>query len=101
MIYTKAVSEGNITDNFKAINIACEEKMTLPETLKAITQFAIGESIPLVNYTKQRDTLGYCNKFYPSVDCGPISVERLKDLLPGFSPISLNEALQKSVSFCV
>lgn len=38
-------------------------------------------------------------KFYPSVDCGPISVAKAKEEI-GFNPTPLEEAIRASVEFC-
>ena len=44
------------------------------------------------------ETDGFCHKFYPSVDCGPISIEKGRSLLD-FNPTPLDEVVEKSVKF--
>ena len=118
------LTDSSSTEPFRAFNIACEEKQTLVEMLKLI-ETEIRQTKGLENATEEGQLLepiqpsenqnaegsassssssssGPANraiKFYPSVDCGPISISKAREGI-GFVPSNLAEALRASVEFC-
>ena len=73
-------------------NLAFEETPSLKEFLELVGECA-GAGRPLeIARVVEPDT------FYPSVNCGPVAIDRAKKSL-GFEPTSLKEAVRKTVAF--
>jgi hypothetical protein len=45
MQYSQAIKSGQRSDKFIAVNVACEEQITLPEVLSLIFQMSTGEPV--------------------------------------------------------
>ena len=73
-------------------NLAFEETPSLKGFIELIGDCANVASPLNLAHVVEPDT------FYPSVNCGPVSIDRAKKSL-GFKPTSLKEAVRKTVAF--
>ena len=107
LIYGLVSSIKSKTKGFKAYNIACEEQMNLKEFVKLtnellLDQLEIKSKRNITKYTESKgdsdDNSKDCEGFYPSVDCGPISISKATRELK-FKPTPLVDAIKESIKF--
>lgn len=62
-----------------SFNLACPEQLTLPELQKAILK-ELQVQLKTDKSVEFEQTKGeYCYKFFPSVNCGPISIAKAQE----------------------
>lgn len=81
----------------QSVNVCCDEVPTLGEFLNEIGRCLGVSSVSVVS---DRDLPGPASIFYPSVECGPLSNRKAKELL-GYRPSDLRKSITKTVTFFV
>lgn len=98
------VIEGILFGQAKAesgvFNLACREQPLLPDLLVMVHKELLSQLGSEKTLTFDRIEDEFCMKFFPSVNCGPISIKKAQDQL-GFSPTSLAAVLSETVKFCL
>lgn len=81
--------------NGESYNLAFEEKISLKVLIEKLAAF-IG--IEKVNFIDEKKLIKAGKFFYPSVECGPLNISKVKSQL-GFVPTKLDDALRETYNF--